>query len=371
MAQHTFLQRMLGVFLAFFAIVGFVGCQEESTTTTIVELPVATNVQNFSDYTELRAYLANLYDETEEGYLFKNAESWDVVTTTVAAGIFEDGVSESTGADVDRTHSETNSQVDGVAEYDTVLTDGYHIFITTWNEFFILNADTLAIEYSVAWENGYLNGMFFEEGRLVLIGSEYTYEETKDETDGYYYWYHYSYGVKVQVLDVSAVDAETAPTVVKELFFDNSYLADTRMIDGYVYLIMDNYVINYGFTGDAFVPVYRDSANVDGDISLPAENIYIMPNDNYSVNYLLIASFHIHDEEEAQVDAYLGSTYQIYMSLNNLYTVMYRYVYDEETGYYDYSTYILRFGVSENHALVFQAMGEIEGSPLNQFSMGP
>jgi uncharacterized secreted protein with C-terminal beta-propeller domain len=348
------------------------GCTGQVTTTTtptIEELPIATNVQNFGSYDELRAYLTNLYDETETGYLFKNFGAMDEVYSSVMDDAAMNDALEGSGTEVDRTHSETNNQVEGVSEYDTVLTDGYHIFITTWSDFFILNADTLEIEYTMNWENGSFYGMFLEEERLVLIGSEYTYDESEKTDEDRYYWYHYTYGVKIQVLDVSNVDAETAPTLEKELFFDNSYLADARMLDGYCYLIMDNYVINYGFSGDSFIPIYRDSDQAEGDISLSAENIYVMPNDNYSINYLLLASFNVHDDEAAQVDAYLGSTYQIYMSTNNLYTVMYRYSYDEETGFYDYTTYILRFAVSDSHALVFQAIGEVEGSPLNQFSM--
>jgi len=157
--------------------------------------------------------------------------------------------------------------------------------------------------------------------------------------------------------------------LVKELFFENSYLEEARMIDGHVHLVMNNYTTNYGFSEDDFVPIYRDSAVSDEEILIPADQIYIMPNDNYSVNYLLIASFNAMDAEPARVDAYLGSTYQIYMSPTNLYTIVYNYIYNPVTFFYDYSTYVLRFALTEEHRLVYQAMGEVDGSPLNQFSM--
>lgn len=366
-------KRTLSVLVAFVAVLGFLGCAEGTTTatthgnTTPHELPEATNVANFADYDQLLAYLSDFYDETESGtFRFKNYPFVGLFATeTMMDGAT---VNETTTGMGDRTHSEVNSQVEGVLEYDTVLTDGYHIYFTNWQHFFILDADTLEVEFDMTPENGYFTGMFLDGDRLVLLGSEYRYEETKAEDDAYY-WYHYSYGVRIWVFDVADVSAETDPVLVKELYFDNSWLADARMVDGYVYLVMNNYVINYGFTEDSFVPVYRDSTVGTEDILLPADHIYAMPNDNESFNYLLLASFSATDGEAARVDAYLGSSYQIYMSRNNLYSVVYRYWYDEATGNYDYNTYVIRFALATDHTLVYQAIGIVEGSPLNQFSM--
>lgn len=364
MSPTRFWKRSLFLLLATFAVVAVLGCnQSTTTTTTITQLPIVTEVDGFADYSELRQYLRGLFDETEYGYRFKNYEFAVGATTTAMTSV--NGQAEDSATP---SHSETNNQVEGVEEYDTALTDGNHIYLSNWSHFFILDPDTLEIQFDLAMENGSITGMFLEGDRLVVLGSEYSYDETKTGDD-YYYWYHYRYGVKVWVYDVAEVTAEVDPILVKELYFDNSYLADARMIDGNVHLVMNNYTINYGFSEDDFVPVYRDSAASDGEILIPADQIYIMPNDNFSVNYLLIASFNAMDEEAARVDAYLGSTYQIYMSPSNLYTVVYNYVYDPVTFFYDYSTYVLRFALTEEHHLVYQAMGEVDGSPLNQFSM--
>lgn len=370
-----FWKRTLSVLVSLVAVLGFLGCAEGTTTTTTKnnttpqELPEATNVSNFTDYDQLLSYLSDFYDETGTGtYRFKNFfYSGIYATEAMMDGAVVNDAETTTGMG-DRTHSEVNSQVEGVLEYDTVLTDGYHIYFTNWQHFFILDADTLEVEFDMTAENGYFTGMFLDGDRLVLLGSEYHYEETKAEDDRYY-WYHYSYGVRVWVYDVALVSEEIDPALVKELYFENSWLADARMVDGYVYLVMNNYCINYGFTEDSFVPVYRDSAVGTENLQLPADHIYAMPHDNESFNYLLLASFSAMDGEAARVDAYLGSSYQIYMSRNNLYSVVYRYWYDEETGNYDYSTYIVRFALAEDHTLVYQALAVVEGSPLNQFSM--
>ncbi|MDD3126588.1 MAG: beta-propeller domain-containing protein [Candidatus Izemoplasmatales bacterium] len=366
MRNLSFWKRTLLIFLFSFTIFGLMACgQVEQTTKDITDLPIATNIENFNNYEELKAYLSTIYDETEQGYLFKNAGSVSIMTADASYA----NESTDTTAQVDRTHSESNFQVEGVAEDDTVLTDGYHIYICNWENFFIINADTLAIEYTYQMDNGYLSGMFLEDGHIVLLAYQYTYTESKNSEDTYY-WYHYSYGAKVIVFDVSEVSETVEPTISKELFFDNSYINDARMIDGYVYLSMNNYVINYGFAADeAYYPVYRDSYYGTEDINLPAQNIYVMPNDNYSINYMMLVSFSVSDDAPAVVNAYIGSSYQIYMSLFNLYTVTYRYTYDQSTGWYDYSTYVLRFGIDEDHSLVFQAIAQVSGCPLNQFSM--
>lgn len=367
MKNVSFWKRTLLGFLFSFTFMGLLACGkvEQTTSKEVTDLPVATSIENFENYEELKLYLSTLYDETEYGYLFKNAGVIDVTTESAS---LDDSINETVGG-VERTHSESNNQVDGVAEHDTVLTDGYHIYVCTWERFMIINADTLIIEYTYDMENGYFSGMFLEAGQIVLLAYQYTYTESKSSDDTYY-WYHYSYGAKIVVFDVSAVSDTVEPTITKELFFDNSYISDARMIDGYVYLFMNNYVINYGFSDEeAYYPVYRDSYYGTEDINLPAQNIYVMPNDNYSVNYMLLVSFSVTDDTPAVVNAYLGSSYQIYMSLYNLYMVVYRYTYDEFSGWYDYTTYILRFGIDGNHSLVFQAIGQVSGSPLNQFSM--
>ena len=93
-----------------------------------------------------------------------------------------------------------------------------------------------------------------------------------------------------------------------------------------------------------------------------------MPNDGESFSYLMLVSFDVTNDDPASVKAYLGSTYQIYMSANNLYTIVYKYDYIEETQSYTHKTLIMRFAIEDNE-LSYKAMGTISGSPLNQFSM--
>ncbi|MBU1144653.1 MAG: beta-propeller domain-containing protein [Firmicutes bacterium] len=353
------LKRYLVILLTLILSLGLYACQDSRETS---ELPTVETVGNFKSYDELKTYLNSFYDKNDDIYLYQNSNML-AENTILTTGVYMSGAEDSSQSTTPISHSETNDQVEGVSESDRILTDGINIYVLSNQKFFIIDALSLEIVYSYTIENGYLTGMYLYNDKIVIIANEYLYDETKLED--VYYWSYYSYGTSVNVFDTS--DMENI-SITKRVYFDSTYLVNSRMIDGYLYLVMDNYTINYGFSDDNFVPQYRDSTISSDLINLPAENIYYMPNDNQSFGYLLLASISVDTDEEANVKAYLGSSYQIYMSLNNLYTIIYRNTYDVVEQTYTYNTYILRFEIIENE-LVYQAIGKVNGSPLNQFSM--
>jgi len=87
--------------------------------------------------------------------------------------------------------------------------------------------------------------------------------------------------------------------LTKSLYFDSSNMISSRVIDNTLYLVMDNYQISYGYTDDSFVPVYSDSALSDESVTIPAENIYYMPNDTSTLAYLILASVDIDSDAPA------------------------------------------------------------------------
>jgi len=365
MKKMLVLKRFTVLALVMLLSFGLYACQNLLTTT---QLPTPESVGNFSNYDELKSYLSNYYDEAQNNvYLYRNSDmlaesALDGAAITTTASI------PSANSEDSKTYSETNNQVDGVFESDRILTDGYYIYVISNSHFYIIDADSLQIVFTYTYENGYLIGMYRYNDRIVVISSEYSYEESTDaeKADGYYtYWYSYSYGIRINVFDTS--DMENV-NIAKSMYFDSASIVDSRMIDGTVYLILDNYAIYYGFTEDDFVPEYQDSTIGEEVLQVAAQNIYYMPNDNNSFGYLLLISFNVADDSGANVKAYLGSSYQIFMSLDNLYTIIYRYAYDEETQIYTQDTYILRFQIVDNE-LVYQACGKVSGMPLNQFSM--
>ncbi len=376
------------------------------------ETPNGENVGAFASYGDLLEYLQDNYQENDSYY----RSNGDMFLESASA---EDSVDQSTS--VEKDYSKTNNQVEGVEESDRILTDGYKIYIVSGNQFFIVDAETLNIDYSYSLANeddpysyGYLDSMYLYEGKIVLTSYVYSYEIIEDDTCYYYDYYpeedevssdssvqdpdgdvttenegttteftdedtdtriytqtytctnyEYSYGTKILVLDVSDT---SDVTMFRELYFESAYLVDSRMIGEQIYLIFDNYMLQYGYDEELYVPKYMDSVESNDLVELPANRIFFMPNDGESYAYLLLVSFDVTDDEVANVKAYLGSTYQMYMSMDNLYAVVYKWNYNEVTERYDYFTYVIRFEIVDDE-LVYKALGVVEGSPLNQFSM--
>ncbi len=388
------MKKFLTIILFSFFAITLVACG----TSPLEGTPTGENFGSFGTYDNLKEYLLEYYDDENDNYY--TAEG--ALTTTAMDGVDFDSQEDATTET--RDYSKTNNQVDGVQESDRILTDGYKIYILSGNKFFIVDADTLNIDYEFEfmednadiYSYGYLDDMYLYDNKIILTSYVYSYQEIQiedcknttttapapaisDESDDdvldesgsedYYYdpciAYDYSYGTKVIVLDVEdTLDV----TLFRELYFDSAHLVNTRMIDEQMYLVLDNYMIRYSFSEEIYVPRYMDSA-VSNDLQeLSADNIFFMPRDVGSFGYLVLASFDVTSNEEVNVKAYLGNTWQMYMSLNNLYTIISRWSYDEDTQRSSYSTFVVRFEI-ENGELVYKAIGEIEGSPLNQFSM--
>ena len=388
------IRKLLALVLLGLLSFSIIGCNEGALDIT------GDNVGSFSSYEQLKEYLEENMDGSGSIYYLNSGSESAEDSVTMD--------SQTPQNSEERDFSKTNDQVEGVSESDKILTDGYKIYIVSGSKFFIVDADTLEIDYTLELENGYMSEMYLYEGKVVLISREYTYtesictyvniyyddsfndegsevsdgsEQTTTWIDGVddtiwteeeqsteirtYICYDYSYGTKITVLDV---EDSTDVSVARELYFDSSYIIDSRMIDEQLYLILNNYMYSYGFDEEEFIPQYIDSVISDELMLLPANRIFFMPNDGNSYSFLTLISFDVTDNEEANIKAYLGSSWQIYMSLNNLYTVIQKWNYLEDEGIYDYQTFVMRFEIV-NGELVYKAMGEIEGYPLNQFSM--
>jgi len=367
--------------------------------------PNGENVGSFASYDQLKDYLLKFYESNGDRYYLGG--SWSMLENN---SVEADFAATTTDAATTPDYSRTNNQVEGVEEADKILTDGYKIYIASGSIFYIVDAETLDIDYSFEIDNGSFQGLYLYQGLVVLLSYEYNYFETEDcqyyyygpvyaddaetvtsvdgdetvttdsdlytgetteeertyDTTEYCVNWTYTYGTRVRVLDVSDTDNVTTE---REVYFDSSYLVDTRMIDENLYIVLDNYMIRYYFSEELFVPRYMDSAVSNQLVDLSPNQIYYMPNDSESFSYLILASFDVTDNnQEASIKSYLGSTYEIYMSLDNLYATIYRWNYLELEGRYEYKTFIMRFEIVDGE-LMFKALGEVSGSPLNQFSM--
>jgi len=371
------MKKFIMLFIALFSSIVIISCSQKTTTEKIT--PTGDNVGAFSSYEQLKDYLGDFYELNNNRYYMFNTDAALESGSPEVNAPTNDSVD--FGDQEERDHSTSNDQVEGVNEADTILTDGYFIYIVSGNKFFMIDAETLEITYTYEYPDGYFSGLYLYEDKVVLLGSYYSYfdsslpdgttvepsEDSDDAKEDYWYpiYYRYVYGTMITVLDVSNPnDVEVA----RELKFDSSYLTTSRMIDGHLYLVLNNYSIRYYYDEETFIPKYYDSVVSDEMIDLPASSIYFIPNNAEDFSYLMLASFDVTDNEDALVKAYLGSTYQTYMSANNLYATVYKYQYIEQTNTYENYVFILRFEL-EDHELSYKALGQVDGSPLNQFSM--
>jgi inhibitor of cysteine peptidase len=394
------LKKILGVFIVAFLSVILLACN-----TVQADVPTGDNVGSFGTYANLKDYLSKQATDNQN-YMYSRGDSVFTTAASLEAGSADASLDSQSQAE--RTFSQTNNQVEGVLESDRIITDGYNIFILSGSKLLVVDADTMDIVFTYEMENGYLSSMYLYNNKLVIIGNTYSYSyyvgdvpvddtvvtsgssdsettttssvspddettttitrestDTTKETTTNQWTYKYTYGTKIVVFDVSDI---TDVTTDRTLFFDSSNLSDSRMIDGYLYLFLNNYMLSWGYDESEFVPRYQDSVVSDEIQNIPANRIFFMPDNGQRLSYLQLVSFDVTDNKPANVKVYLGSAYQLYMSANNLYTIVNNWTYNEVEDNYTYHTYVVRFEL-ENHELTYKAIGKISGSPLNQFSM--
>jgi len=223
--------------------------------------------------------------------------------------------------------SETNIQVQGVDEPDTVKTDGTYIYIVSGQKVFIVLARPAedAEVLSIISVNFTVRDIFVNEDRLVLFGDLYTYDypvkvmidsDIESEISIPAPWYSTS-STNIHVYDIS--DREN-PELKKDIVVGGNYY-NARMIGDYVYLITNQYSYNLRTcyeTNDTIVPMIT----INGEArKIPLSDICCIDVPSSSLTLTHIVSLNIKDDTEDVVDKIftLGNTQTMYVSQNNIY----------------------------------------------------
>lgn len=312
---------------------------------------------------------------------------------TLAASPADASVAVATG------HSETNTQEQGVDEGDLVETDGKYLYLLRNNELFIIDADPAGgltvlsrteLEGSVIAQ--YLNG-----DRLTIVSSEWSWRYALTGLSPF----RDGPKVTVSVFDVSD---PTAPIDVQQTTLDGSYIS-SRAIGDQLYVSLDSYIyqpvlpgpeyrctetectyeseVDYGrrlsilvcdFVGstDLRLPWFRTESG-DGTIvsSGPlseATDIYYDPDDPYSYSRHLLSVVAI-DTAGGDAGAVDSATFSSFPSAHSVYASEHSF-YIVGTNWFETGeeSRIYKVGLNGND-VEFQAMGEVTGRVLNQFSM--
>ena len=322
------------------------------------------DVNTFSSYEQLLDFLQSK-SRSSHGSYWGLEESVRMFKGDNAVPMMADSEN---GYSVD--YSETNIQVEGVDEPDIVKTDGTYLYIVANSKLYIVRAypaeDAEVLSVIDLDENVYLIDIFINEDRLVIFGTSSRHSEDHDEDS---YWWSVSTTV-IKIYDIS--DREN-PDLTKDVEMDGTYF-DSRMIGEYIYVIAVeySYMVYNVKDGNGTLAIPEITVN-DETSQVPPNQIYYVdvPGNVDTMTHVL--ALNIFDEEVTQKSFLLGSSQNMYVSMNNIFLTYTKYYYTFSPVYgYNYdseeSTFIHRISIS-NGDVSYTGQGKVPGRILNQFSM--
>ncbi|MBI3956718.1 MAG: beta-propeller domain-containing protein [Candidatus Kerfeldbacteria bacterium] len=220
-------------------------------------------------------------------------------------------------------YSTTNIQVAGVDEPDLVKTDGETIVIVSGDTLMIATvgaggAPTLASRSKLTIQPSEL---FFEGDRVVVFGTSDEYLSiTDDQKSAPSIYPYYRSAATVQVWDVRD---RRAPTLVKTLTFDGTYVT-ARLTNGEVYFVVNAYP-RYDVQApadDTVMPQYRESSGGAATVAVPVARCadVVAPPDMYPEQYVILGSFRLAAAEPTLAkEVVLGSGQTVYATAERLY----------------------------------------------------
>ena len=281
--------------------------------------------------------------------------------------------------EVANDYSKTNTQVQGVDEADIVKTDGTYIYYLTNEKLTIINTEnasqmkemsTIKFDETFTPEEIFLNN-----DKIIVIGKRYEYDKTERKIGIDVDFLYPNYMDKTYTsAKLYNVKDKTNPTLERTVEVEGDYLT-ARMIGSNVYIASNKYMYyayicnTYKSTElneDDFKPHYLDTATSNETKSINFDCIYYIP-EFEDTNYLNIVAFNITNNQEANVESYLGAGEEIYASKENLYVTKTKYDYERKNKT-SITTEIYKFNLN-NANCTFAKAGDVPGSVLNQFSM--
>ena len=217
--------------------------------------------------------------------------------------------------------SRTNLQVAGVDEADLVKTDGGYIYSVSQNDVFITDAreaKNLKLVTKINFKSQPQN-IYLDNNKLVVIGYEYQNEESLVKMimprSGFTF---------IKVFDVTD---KLKPRELRSLKLEGDY-ASSRVINGYLYLITNNY--NYSIGPEPLPRIYENdklinSAKNTSRYAVP--NIYYFDMPYHGINLTTVAAVNLrNDGQMIKTEIYaLPSGEVVYVSEKALYIAYTKY----------------------------------------------
>jgi inhibitor of cysteine peptidase len=335
-------------------------------------IPSAHGMVRFSSYSELERFLltrsscsygyGNGYNHQLQLYggpatygpAFPGASSLGAATTTTVSSA--------------PSHSETNNQVSGVDELDTVKTDGQYIYTVTNNTVAIVDAypvTSAQLVSRISLPNQTIDGIFVDGNNLSIISEapQNPYSNnfycglrtlaTQQLSLGGCYCYGSSQ-VQNTSISVYALTSHSSPTLKTTVTVNGTFVGARRIVD-FVYLVAST-PARYNQTLP--VTVYNGKA-----IETPATAIYHSDVSDAAFSYTTVVAVNANqDSSTPTVETFmLGTSSTIFVSLTNIFLTQPTWVQQEETV-------IHRISIA-NSSIAYESTGTVPGHVLNQFSM--
>jgi len=322
---------------------------------------------------------------SSRGQMYDFLQSSEKVGNSYSDDLMRFSLAEKSQSGSSPSYSQTNIQVMGVDELDTVKTDGTNIYISSYDEVSILKAYPPSSLQNLSKINeSYLVGHDDPNVRLTFEGIFVLPQKLIVVCSWYEYQYGLNYGYDFGVVSPAATD-NTGPRSYT-LVFDVSdpaqpkldysvgvsgYVQTARMIEDRVYLIAQQY--QWMIQDDIVLPtVWADGSPKE----LSLGSIYYDPEMRDASSFLSVLALNVSTEEYETVSLVAGYASTIYMSKQAIFLTIQKWlgeitvmngenvVEDRDTT----TTTIFKIAF-EGLSMQAEARGDVKGWLLNQFSM--
>ncbi len=291
-----------------------------------------------------------------------------------------DSVADSAKEKSNTSFSKVNDQVSGVSEGDITVTNGKYIATISGDENKLVITDIRPKKPIIIYSeklDSYIEELYITDEKVVVVSSGYEdpvevivdKKEISNYTEKIAMPYLTRNKTHVRVYNITP----KTPRLEYHKTFDGNYNTSRLIKDNFYMITNNNFYLPIGieYNFDSILPKIID--NLTGEITTTElTDIRYFPG-FVSPSMMNTISINI-DTNETETDSYIGSSDEVYVSKDNIYTTQrsYRYeaTFDDEQYMPTYSehTKIYKFAIKDGK-IRYLTEGKVKGIVLNQFSM--
>jgi len=330
-------------------------------------------LKRFSSYDELREYVRGprqggvYYDQGLGDLGISPAMSdsgLEFSSYQLGPGLISGGSTEPSSPRSD--YSGTNIQVEGVDEADIVKTDGTYLYAVTGNELAILKAYPAGDAKVISRIHSDNNPIeIFVNGNKLVVFEEPRYE---DYYGNYGYYLGYRSPDPVVTIRVYDISLRSNPVQTQTVTTGGYYL-DSRLIDDYVYVIVNKYIQHV--YDDITLP-WIEKNGARKNIRATEIGYFDVPASYYT--YSIVLSVNIKINSLGYEVCLTDSAQNVYASTENIYLTSTDYSYSSPDvpgmwgGDTEIKTWIHKIAINSGQ-IQYVYTANVPGRTLNQFSM--